>query len=146
MKDREVLHERDLKAAFRALEEEVSSIKDPVLRKAAFEKLVDNLLATHKKDRVGFKKQTKRVAVAGKKEKPIARKGRPGPREIVTQLLTSGYFDKPKLLADIRTYIKHTMGHTYSGDELSITLTRLLREGLLSREKKEKGPYHWKKP
>jgi len=146
MKGKEVLHERDLKAAFQSLEEEVSSIKDPVLRKAAFEKLVDNLLATHKKDKVGFKKQSKHVTVVGKKGKPIARKGRPGPKEILTQLLTSGYFDKAKLLPDIRTYIKHSMGHTYSGDELSITLTRLLRDGLLSREKKEKGPYHWKKP
>jgi hypothetical protein len=94
---------------------------------------------------IGFKKQPKRLAVAGKKEKPIARKGRPGPKAIVIQLLASGYFDKPKLLADIPTHIKHNMGHTYSTNELSPSLTRLLREGLLLREKKEKGPYHWKK-
>ena len=146
MRDRQISNDPNLKVSFEELEKQVSSIKDPVLRKAAFEKLVDNILTAHKKDKGGLKKRPKRLAGAGKKKKPIPRKGRPGPKEIVTRLLTSGYFDKPKLLADIPAYIKHSMGHTYSRGELSITLTRLLREGLLSREKKEKGPYHWKKP
>jgi len=43
----------DSKAAFQTLEEQVSLIKDPVLRKAAFVRLLDTLFATHKKSNVG---------------------------------------------------------------------------------------------
>ena len=145
MEDKSIFHDVNLKVSFEALEEQVSSIKDPALKKVAFEKLIDNLLAAHKKERAGCKKKNKRGALGGKKEKPIGRKSRPGPREIVTQLLTSGYFDKAKLLSEIPIHIKHNMGHTYSTKEISMSLTRLLREGLLSREKKQKGPYNWKK-
>jgi len=135
----------DNKEILQALEEQVSGIKDPILKKVAFERLLDNFLVTCKGKSKKAKKVQSLKSEEKKKNPTSAKKGRPGPKEILTKLVKDGYFDKPKLVTEIPPFIKHKTGHTYSQGELSITLTRLLRQGLLSRDKNEKGPYRWLK-
>jgi len=135
----------DLKETLMSLEDQVSLIKDPVLKKAAFEKLLDKIVNVNKKDKVGSTKRSKRTNTEHKKKKPASKGTRLGPKAMLAQLLDQGFFDKPRLVMDIPAYIKHKTGHVYSQDELSISLTRMLRGSLLIREKTEKGPYEWKK-
>lgn len=128
----------DMKDKLKEIEEQVSVIKNPELRKIAFQKLMDSL-SSQKKAKAKSKK-TKDT----KKGKEL-KGGRPGPKAILIEQLNSGYFNDPKVVSEIPKYLKHKTGHTYKQKELSTSLLRMLRDGKLTRNKKEKGKYEWKK-
>jgi len=128
----------NIKDKLKEFEEQVSVIKDPELRKTAFEKLMDSL-SGHKRVKTKSKK------TKGTKKGKELKGGRPGPKAILIEELNSGYFNDPKVVSEIPKYLKHKTGHTYKQKELSVSLLRMLRDGKLTRNKKEKGKYEWKK-
>lgn len=71
------------------------------------------------------------------------RPGASGPREAVEQLLTKGFFKEPRLLGAIREELKDTRGLVYKSTDLSPTMTRMLREGKLNRNKNADGQYEY---
>jgi hypothetical protein len=69
--------------------------------------------------------------------------GRPGPKTAIAQLIAAGYFASPRLISHVQDELKHKRGHQYSLQDLSPTLVRCLREGLLKRDRNEEGQYEY---
>lgn len=79
-------------------------------------------------------------------EKPSARKtkrGRLGPKELLENLIDSGFFDGPKTIGSIVQHVRTSRGQTYKPTDLSPALGRLLREQKLSRAKNKEGQYEY---
>lgn len=81
------------------------------------------------------------TAESGGAEKPhksAARRSssRPGPMAIVKDLISQGFFREPKTIAQIQTHLRDQYGYQYKASDLSPTLDRLLRQGLLQRSKR----------
>jgi hypothetical protein len=72
-------------------------------------------------------------------------KNKVGPKKIITDLISEGFFDKAKKIKDIQEHIAQKMGYNFNVTTLSPTLTRLLREGKLTREKSSDGQYEYTK-
>jgi len=129
----------DIKDKLKEIEEQVSVIKDPELKKVAFERLMDSL-STTKKTKTKSKKEPK-----GTKKRTVIKSSRPGPKKILTELLNSDFFNTPKKTLEIRSHLKLKTGHDYKSKHLSVSLLRMLREDQLTRDKNEKNQYEWKK-
>ncbi|MFX1298430.1 MAG: hypothetical protein ACFFD2_26690 [Promethearchaeota archaeon] len=128
----------NIKDKLKEFEEQVSEIKDPELKKIAFQKLMDSL-SGHRRVK------TKSTKTKGTKKGKELKRGRPGPKVILIELLNSGYFNDSKFVSEIQQYLKHKTGYIYKSNEISTALLRMLRNGRLTRNKKEKGKYEWKK-
>lgn len=129
----------DIKDKLKEIEEQVSIIKDSELRKIAFEKLLDSFSVLKKS------KTIPRKEIKGNKKRLTQKSGRPGPKKILHDLLSSGFFDNSRIISEIIAHIKLKTGHNYKANELSPSLLRILRDGYLAREKNDKGKYEWKK-
>jgi hypothetical protein len=113
----------DLKASFQNLEGQVSLIKDPILKKAAFERLLDNLFDTHKKGNVGVNNYRCLTP-------------------FVDLLITEGFFDGNRLFKQIRSKLAEK-GYHYSRQAVQGGLNNLSKKGglLLVLEEKEGKKY-----
>ena len=69
--------------------------------------------------------------------------GRPGPKQILEQLLNEGYFDKPQTIGSLIDYIERKRGHRYKSTDFGSTLARLLRENKLDRDRNPDGQYEY---
>jgi hypothetical protein len=96
----------------------------------------------------GSKRRKKKASSgAAKKEKqPRVSKGnRPGYGAMVKQLIADGFFKKPKAIPDIIDHCQLKMAYTYTTSEMSVALTRAVRNGMLEREKNAQGQYEYKR-
>ena len=64
----------------------------------------------------------------------------------MTSLITEGFFNKPQTMTATQEYLRHKKGLTFKVSDLSPTFVRLLREGLLDRDRNEAGQYEYKRP
>lgn len=69
--------------------------------------------------------------------------GRVGPKGMLTEMLGSGFFDKPRTIADIRLHLEQKHGRRFKPTDISPALVRLLREKKLDREKGDAGQYEY---
>jgi hypothetical protein len=60
-----------------------------------------------------------------------------GPTSLITSLTTTGFFGEPKTTGEIRDQL-NKKGHSFKSNELSTTLGRLTRNGILQRDKSDK--------
>lgn len=65
--------------------------------------------------------------------------GGPGPMELLRDLVDAGYFSTPRSLPDVKEHLRHKQGRAYPSTTLSPAFTRLLRDGVLDREKDAEG-------
>lgn len=94
------------------------------------------------------KRMTKRkvkIGGVGKKTNGGARGGRPGQKVMLTHLVDTGFFDKPKKVSDICAHELKTKGYTYKTNELSPYILRFIRESILTREKNTNGQWEYSK-
>ncbi len=68
-----------------------------------------------------------------------------GPRASLQDLLEAGYLNEPRTIGDLRSHLESKKGRIFKPSDLSPTLTRMLRDGLLDREKNEAGQYEYKR-
>lgn len=68
---------------------------------------------------------------------------REGPRASVEALISRGFFSTPRLLGDIKNELKDSRGLVYKSTDLSPVLTRLLRDGILSRARNADSQYEY---
>lgn len=68
-----------------------------------------------------------------------------GPRAAIDGLLSDGYLDEPRTIGDVRDYLESKKGRTFKVTDISPTLTRMLRDGSLDREKTEAGQYEYQR-
>ena len=81
-----------------------------------------------------------------KKNASTASARKKGPKAALTELITEGYFDEPRLIGDARERLRHKKGLSFTLQDLSPALVRLLRERSLDREQNESGQYEYRRP
>lgn len=112
-------------------EKAVASVKDPELRRAAFEKVLDDLLAS---DGV-IEQKTKPV---GRKSAAPKRQSREklarGPSGYLKELISDGFFRKPKTISHVRAELGNR-GHHIPLTSLSGPLQSLCKQRHLRRHK-----------
>lgn len=112
-------------------EKAVASVKDPELKRAAFEKVLDDLLAT---DEVSHEEAKPR----GRKDAPPKRqsseKRARGPSGYLQELIDDGFFRKPKTISHVRAELGNR-GHHIPLTSLSGPLQSLCKRRKLRRHK-----------
>ena len=62
---------------------------------------------------------------------------------MVTELISGGYFSGPRLIGEVQAHIEQQRGYQFTTSELAPAFTRLLREGSLTRTRREDGQYEY---
>lgn len=118
----------ELKGLVAEAEAAVASVKDPELKRAAFEKVLEHLLAGGEKSTV--KPQVApRAAATPKKSKSGG-----GPKARVEELISHDFFKKPRTLSDVKAELANR-GFHIARTSLSGPLQSLVRERKLRRQK-----------
>src|SRR5207249_4080720 len=107
-------------------EQSVASIKDPELKRIAFEKILDALLA-EPTQRGNSKKRDSRV----RDQSPTARGG---PKAYVSELAEEGFFESPRTMSEVKEELGNR-GHHIPLTSLSGPLQRLCQGKVLRRSK-----------
>jgi hypothetical protein len=127
----------------------VTAVKDPELRRVAFDRILGTLLDKHSSQASPAKtaKRTPASHASSKSAKQRVDKVRPprGPKSYVLQLLEDGFFREQKTIADVKAELANH-GHHIALTSLSGPLQRLTQERRLRRQKigggdKKKGTY-----
>jgi hypothetical protein len=113
-------------------EEATKAIKDPELRRVAFERVLDDLLS-------GASAATPReTRPAQRGGCPPRATGKPkaghGPKAYVRELIDDGFFKKPKTIAEVRAELGNR-GHHIAITSLSGPLQKLCQERALRRQR-----------
>lgn len=112
-------------------ESAVAAVKDPELKRAAFEKVMDDLLAAAQTETpAGKPRRSKSTPVAS--ERKAAKAG--GPQAYVEELVTEGFFKKPKTLALVKAELENR-GHHIPFTSLSGPLQKLCQRKMLRRQR-----------
>jgi hypothetical protein len=123
----------DLKKMVLSAEAAVASVKDPELRRAAFEKVLERLLT--------MPEPASPNATPGRRQPPptppaktAARgPGKPGPTARVEELIAEGFFATPRSLGDVLKELG-TRGFHTNRQPLSVVMLRLCRNKKLRRQ------------
>jgi hypothetical protein len=116
-------------------EQAVKSVKDPELKKVAFEKVLDDLLGSkiEPRDKPSTMRGVKKL-----KQMPLTRKHH-GPLGYVRELANESFFKKPKTIAQVKAELENR-GHHIPLTSLSGPLQTLCQERVLRRQRvKTKG-------
>src|SRR5438045_54028 len=103
-------------------ERAVASVKDPELRRAAFEKILDDLLSS--RDQQPKPKPSKPGAKSSPASARKPAKKRTGPQGYVEELVDDGFFKKPKTIAQVKAELENR-GHHIPMTGLSGPLQKL---------------------
>jgi hypothetical protein len=115
-------------------EKAVAAVKDPELKRIAFQKVLDDLL------RIGSRAPTQDVHAGQRRKVTRARAGaraRPakgGPRAYLDELVDEGFFRKPKTLTNVKAELENR-GHHVPMTSLSGPLQSLCQQRTLRRQK-----------
>jgi hypothetical protein len=115
-----------LTGAVAEAESAVAAVKDPELRRAAFEKVLAHLLEAQ----AAPARKGKTKAAGGQ---PKAKK-KAGPQGRVEDLIDEGFFKKPRRISDVKAELANR-GHHIPLTSLSPPLQRLCKDKRLRRQK-----------
>lgn len=77
---------------------------------------------------------------------PKRTESRPGPKGMIEKLISDGFFEEGKTIGQVKDHLKKQYGYQYSPNQLSPSLVRLLRDGVLQRSTREDdGQYEYTK-
>jgi hypothetical protein len=115
-------------------EKSVAGVKDPELRKVAFEKILDDLLSHPSGKTTGgvTNKKTEEHVKASVKSKGKQKAG--GPQAYLEELVTESFFAKPKTISEVRIELANR-GHHIPRTSLSGPLQKLCQNKSLRRNK-----------
>lgn len=121
-----------IKKAVAEAEAAVAAVKDPSLKVAAFEKVLQHLLtasdkATHSPDKhspLSQKNSSKKVSPPDKA----------GPQARIEEMIADGFFKKPRTLSDVKTELANR-GFHIPRTSLSGPLQALCQKKMLRRQK-----------
>jgi hypothetical protein len=116
-------------------EKAVALIKDPELRRVAFERILDDLLSGSGDSSIRDVSLPKPKGRSRKGLEPAARKTtRRGPKGYVLELVEDGFFRKPKTIAEVKAELANR-GHHIARTSLSGPLQSLCQDKKLRRHK-----------
>jgi hypothetical protein len=126
-------------------EKAVSGVKDPELRRIAFQKILDDLLGGSATPAAKHTPASKRRLPTGEKAK---RPARGGPHAYVEELVGEGFFKKPKTIANVKAELENRGHHipltSLSGPLQKLCQRRALRRQRIKSGKKQTFAYsHW---
>ena len=114
-------------------EKAVASVKDPELRRVAFEKILDDLLklgSSASQEKFHQKKSTEKLSAKPK----VSRNVRGGPTAYLQELADDGFFKKKKTIAEVKAELENR-GHHIPLTSLSGRLQALCQSRVLRRQK-----------
>ena len=117
-------------------EEATRAIKDPELRRVAFERVLDDLLSgggTATQGGARTPRQVERSTRTSAKPKKSS-----GPKGYARELIDDGFFKKPKTIAEVKAELANR-GHHIALTSLSGPLQTLCQDRLLRRHKAKSG-------
>ncbi len=132
------LNNSDYEAIVKEAVAAVASVKDPELRRVAFEKILQTLLdgvpaGSGKADaKSKAKKQPKRKAT--RKGARPARKSQGGPKAYIETLIKDAFFKKQRTIAEVKAELANR-GHHVALTSLSGPLQKLTQQRRLRRQK-----------
>ncbi|MEW6193498.1 MAG: hypothetical protein AB1507_09115 [Bacillota bacterium] len=77
--------------------------------------------------------------------KRVPKSSRPGPKQIILDLIAEGFFDTARSMKAIISYLEQKLGYRYKATDLSPALVRLTRDKKLDRERNSGGQYEYSK-
>lgn len=116
-------------------------------QQAAFLKALDYLTNPEFSQSPAISSSTKRTKATSKiratsdPAKTQKKRGRPGPKAAVAELAATDFLSTRKTVPEIQQFLKNRRGHEYGQNELSISVVRLVRDGVLDREQNDAGQY-----
>jgi hypothetical protein len=113
-------------------EESTRAIKDPELRRVAFERVLDDLLSGGGNIVESGRHPGGKVKLPG--SPPAKTKKFNGPKGYVRELIDDGFFKKPKTIAEVKAELSNR-GHHIALTSLSGPLQTLCQDRLLRRNK-----------
>jgi len=120
--------EPDYKQLVADAEKAVATVKDPELRRAAFEKILERLLGQTASERQARAPRTSRFAP------PRKTKLKGGPSAYVEELIGEGFFKQQRTLAQVKAELANR-GHHVPQTSLSGPLQRFCQGKRLRRER-----------
>lgn len=116
-------------------EQSVSGVKDPELKRIAFQKILDDLLGAVAPATARPPAGSRKHHDSGSKTK-AASKG--GPQAYVEELVDEGFFKKPKTIALVKAELENR-GHHIPITSLSGPLQKLCQRKVLRRQRVKTG-------
>jgi hypothetical protein len=113
-------------------ERAVAAVKDPELKRAAFEKVLDDLLSSRGAREEAAPSQA-RIRKA-KSSRPKSAAAKSGPTAYIEELLDDGFFKKPKTIAEVKAELANR-GHHIPLTSLSGPLQKLTQRRVLRRHR-----------
>jgi hypothetical protein len=124
-------------------ERAVADVKDPELKRIAFQKILENLLSgADGREKASTPNGQPRGAKSRPSKQP--RKARGGPAHYLAELIEEGFFKKPKTIAEVKTELENR-GHHIPVTSMSGPLQKKCQDRVLRRKKLKasgkKGPF-----
>ncbi|HEX9758119.1 MAG TPA: hypothetical protein VGB26_10000 [Nitrospiria bacterium] len=111
-------------------EKAVSGVNDPELKRVAFQKILDDLLALQS-GAIPLKRATGHGAPSSRKKVKATRSG---PRAYIEEMVADGFFKKPKTMAQVKAELENR-GHHIALTSLSGPLQKLTHHRKLRRSR-----------
>lgn len=113
----------------------VAAVKDPELKRIAFQKVLDDLLSSPSKSSSG----TRRPKVARPtRDDKSKKRAKSGPQAYIEEMIDDGFFKKPKTIAQVKAELENR-GHHIALTSLSGPLQKLCQRRTLRRQKVKSG-------
>jgi hypothetical protein len=109
-------------------EKAVTGVQDPDLKRIAFQKILETLLAADGSERQPAEKIRSNTSKSSKKP------SRGGPKAYIEELLADGFFKSPKTIALVKSELENS-GHRIATTSLSGPLQTLCQDKKLRRKK-----------
>jgi membrane protein involved in colicin uptake len=126
----------DYSALVADAEKAVQAVKDPELKRIAFQKVLDDLLSGGSGGGGDRKEPTRRKSKRSKGPSAhrAPKSAASGPRAYIRELHGDGFFKKPKTITDVKVELENR-GHHIPMTSLSGPLQALCKEKLLRRQR-----------
>lgn len=115
-------------------EQSVAGVKDPELRRIAYQKILEELLANGSSDPGESTSASKRRRRGARVVKKSGAKKRSGPQAYVEELAEEDFFKKPKTIANVKAELENR-GHHIPITSLSGPLQTLCQRKILRRSR-----------
>lgn len=126
-------HSKDYQTLVEQAEQAVAAVKDPELKRIAFQKILESLISgtddtSSESTRTGRHLRTK----SSSSKQP--KKGRSGPAGYLSELVDEGFFKKPKTIAEVKAELENR-GHHIPLTSLSGPLQKKCQARVLRRQR-----------
>jgi hypothetical protein len=129
-----VAETKDYSALVSQAEKAVAAVKDPELKRIAFQKILESLFADGEARPGAAEGPKASPRRAAKKPTKASKPARGGPARYLSELIEEGFFNKPKTIAQVKGELENR-GHHIPLSSLSGPLQKKCQQRELRRQK-----------